>query len=260
MRSQRGSFVAKRHDLQKRAMIGKNLAHARALAGFSQSDVMRMVWAEKNPTQKNRISEVESGKSLPDAELLSELCQLYGVSADYICGLSAEPEIDQTAGRVGMIYTGLTEIAATATQQMVENLSRISASYIAAMPKPHAMALLDAAKTVWRDYGAVPHDKIRQQYPDLSQSLFEMFKITQEFDRSQAINLTGYELALDEVLQRNSNDPRHFIATDAIPRLKRYPCTSLPSCSGRRRKRKPTNQMQLEWPKRCDIPMDNSED
>lgn len=235
--------MAKRYDLTRRAMLGANLAHARCLAGYSQLDVMRIIWQETG-NQKNRISEIESGKSLPDAELLSDLCRLYSVSADYICGFSAEPEIDQTAGRVGMIYTGLTEIAATATQQMVENLSRISASYIAAMPKPHAMALLDAAKTVWRDFSTEPHDKIRQQYPVISQSLFEMFKIAQEFDRSQAINLTGYELALDEVLQRNSNDPRHFIATDAIPRLKRYPCVSLP----RKRRSKPDHQIALSWP------------
>ncbi|MEC7120784.1 MAG: helix-turn-helix transcriptional regulator [Pseudomonadota bacterium] len=232
-------------------MLGANLAHARRLAGYSQLDVMRIIWQETG-NQKNRISEIESGKSLPDAELLSDLCRLYSVSADYICGFSAEPEIDQTAGRVGMIYTGLTEIATSATQQMIESLSRLSANYIAVMPKPHTMALLDAAKTVRQKFIEEDRDKIQQQYPALSQSLFEMFKIAQEFDRSQAINLTGYETALDEVLQQHSDDPRHYLTSaDAIPRQKRYPCVSLPrkdSTGQRQRRSKPDNQIALSWP------------
>lgn len=236
--------MAKKTDPTRRAIIGANLAHARRLAGYSQLDVMRVLWQETG-NQKNRISEIESGKSLPDAELLSDLCRLYSVSADYICGFSAEPEIDQTAGRIGMIYTGLSEIAAIAAQHMVENLSRLSASYIATVPQPHAIALLDAVKAVRQKIIEEDHDKIQQQYPVISRSLFEMFKIAQEFDRSQAINLTGYETALGEVLQQHSDDPRQYLTpTDAIPRRKRYPCVSLP----RKRRRKPDHQIALSWP------------
>jgi transcriptional regulator with XRE-family HTH domain len=241
--------VAKRHDLQKRALIGANLASARRLAGYSQSDVMHIVWHETT-NQKNRISEMESGKSLPDAELLSELCLLYGVSADYICGISAEPEIDQTAGRVGLIYNGLSEIAASSVQQMVEGLSRLSANYIAAMPKPHALALMEAAKLVWREYTKKEHDQIKQAHPLLGHAIFMMFKVVQEFDKAQAVNLTGYNMALDAVLERQSDDPRHHLGSDAIPRLKRYPCTSLPLANQKprnKRGRKSIRQLPLSW-------------
>lgn len=242
--------MAKMHDLKKRAIIGANLAHARHLAGYSQLDVMRTIWNETG-NQKNRISEIESGKSLPDAALLSELCELYGVSADYICGLSAEPEIDQTAGRIGMIYDSLHDVAAMSIQQMVESLSRLSASHISVVPQHNARALLDTAKTVWGQFTEKDHDKIKQQYPALSQAIFEMFQIAQRFDRSQAINLTGYEIALNEVLQQHSDESRHHLAPAALTRPKRYPCVSLPrkgSTGERKRRSKPYNQIALSWP------------
>lgn len=245
-------------------MLGQNLAKARRLAGYSQSDVMRKIWHETG-TQKNRISEIESGKSLPDVELLAELCKLYSVSADYICGLSAEPEIDQTAGRVSMIYDGLQELANESLRQMVENLSRTSINYICSMPEPHALALIKAAKLVWHEYAGSQHDKIRLDYPELSQAIFEMSRVARAFDNAQAINLNGYNAALDQVLQRDSTDPSHYMMADAIQRPKRYPAVSLPQdtpTGQRKHKRKSNKQMPLNWPTVADIEREgsNSED
>lgn len=247
--------MAKKHDLTRRAIIGKNLANARHLAGYSQLDVMREIWSETGK-QKNRISEIESGRALPDAELLSVLCQFYGVSADYVCGLSAEPEIDQTAGRVGMIYNGLKEIASESVRQMVESISKISASYIAAMPKPHALAMMDAAKLVWHEYTKKDNSKIKRDYPELNDAIFKMFNVVKEFEKAQAINLNRYNLALDEVLQHDTADPTHHLLTDALPTLKRYPCMSLPpegGASPRKSKHKPSKQIPLNWPTVADM-------
>lgn len=91
-----------------------------------------------------------------------------------------------------MIYNSLHDVAAVSIQQMVESLSRLSASHISVAPQHNARALLDAAKTVWQQFNEKDHDKIKQQYPALSQAIFEMFQIAQQFERSQAINLTGY--------------------------------------------------------------------
>lgn len=247
--------MAKKYDVTRRAIIGKNLANARRLAGYSQSDVMREIWNETG-NQKNRISEMESGLSLPDAELLSALCQFYGVSADYVCGFSAEPEIDQTAGRVGMIYNGLHEIASESVRQMVENLSKISARYIAAMPKPYALAMMEAAKLVWHEYTRKDNSKIKRDYPELSHAIFEMFNVVKEFEKAQAINLNRYNLALDEVLQHDTTDPTHHLLADALPPLKRYPCMSLPPEGGtspRKSKHKPSKQIPLSWPTVADM-------
>ena len=255
--------MARSYDLQKRAMLGRNLAAARQLAGYSQSAVMHKIWGETG-SQKNRISEIESGKSLPDLELFTELCKLYAVSADYICGLSAEPEIDQTAGRTHMIYGGLQEVAADLLEKMVENLSRTSINYIASMPEPHAMVLLKAVKQVCQEYAGDQRDKIRLDYPALSQAIFEMGRVAQQFDKAQSINLTRYNTALDEVLQRDSTDPKHYMAADMRPRQKRYPVMRMPqdTATGQRKGRcKAINQPQLNWPTVADIDEDgNSED
>lgn len=247
--------MAKKYDLTRRAMIGKNLANARRLAGYSQSDVMREIWHETS-NQRNRISEIETGRLLPDAELLSVLCQFYGVSADYVCGLSAEPEIDQTAGRVGMIYNGLQEIASESVRQMVESLSKMSASYIAAMPKPHALAMMEAAKLVWHEYTKKDNSKIKRDHPELSDAIFKMFNVVKEFERAQAINLNRYNIALEDVLQHDIIDPTHHLLVDALPLQKRYRCVTLPRKSGAsqgKSKYQPSNQIPLNWPTVSDM-------
>lgn len=250
--------MARNYDLQKRAMLGRNLATARQLAGYSQSAVMHTIWGETG-SQKNRISEIESGKTLPDVELLAELCKLYGVSADYICGLSAEPEIDQTAGRTNMIYGGLQEVATDLLEKTVEKLSRMSINYICAMPEPHAMVLLKAAKQVWHEYAGDQHDKIRLDYPALSQAIFEMYRGAQAFDNAQSVNLTRYNMALDEVLQRDSTDPEHYMVTDATPRPKRYPVMRMPqdTATGQRKGRRKPSSNTPNWPTVADIDDEN---
>lgn len=49
--------------------------------------------AEKLHTVKTQISRWERGESVPHADTLVELSRLFGVSVDYLLGLSDEPTI-----------------------------------------------------------------------------------------------------------------------------------------------------------------------
>lgn len=64
--------MAKKSDLQRRVLIGRKLAMARDMAQLRQEDVALEIFGTPH---KNRMSEIENGKLMPDAELLSVLCQ-----------------------------------------------------------------------------------------------------------------------------------------------------------------------------------------
>lgn len=217
--------MAKVQDPETRRLIGRNLASARNLSGLSQSEVMSKIFGSKDPKQKNRISEIESGKTLPDAEILLRLCKLYGTSADYILGFSVEPEFDATAGRVGLLYNGMKEVTADMVQQIAMQLSMASASFLAAMPKPHNIALVEATKKVWREFTAHKSDIP----PAMADAIFDMWNITRECDQYIATQMRGYEVRLNDIAARNDKDDKHQILGDIIDRhVQRYPATVLP--------------------------------
>ena len=64
-------------------MIGERLAEVRKDHGDTQQDL-----ADKLNVTKFTISNWEQEKSVPSHELLVKVCQLYGVSADDLLGIS----------------------------------------------------------------------------------------------------------------------------------------------------------------------------
>ena len=222
--------MARTQDIVTRRAIGRNLQAARNLAGLSQVQVMTAIWREKNPKQKNRISEIESGQTLPDAELLQQLVKLYGVSADYILGLSVEPEIDETAGRVGYIYNGVKEIVGEAIQSFSERITIASSNYIKAMPKPHMIALLDQAKRVLSNTNEIELKKLASMVRDTEVQL--------------AVQMRGFETALSELIERPDVADKHNLSSDTVDKsIQRFRTTCLPSKESQ--KPKPTSQHSL---------------
>ncbi len=217
--------MAKVQDPETRRLIGRNLAGARNTAGLSQSEVMSKIFGSKDPKQKNRISEIESGKTLPDAELLQRLCKLYSTSADYVLGFSVEPELDATAGRVGMLYNGMKEVTADLVQELTMQVSLASASFLAAMPKPHNIALVEATKKVWREFTANKAD----MPPEMAEAIFDMWSITRECDQYLATQMRGFEMRLNDIGQRNDKEDKHQMLSDIVDKhIQRYPATVLP--------------------------------
>ncbi len=72
-------------------MIGERLAEVRYFRGDTQASL-----AEKLHVTHYTVSSWEQGKSSPREEMLVEICRMYGVSADFLLGLSDEdPDFDR---------------------------------------------------------------------------------------------------------------------------------------------------------------------
>lgn len=70
----------------KSSTFSRRLRELRAWADMSQVEV-----ADVLGVTKSAVSLYERGKSLPDADVVAALAKLYGVSADYLLGLSDTP-------------------------------------------------------------------------------------------------------------------------------------------------------------------------
>jgi transcriptional regulator with XRE-family HTH domain len=200
-------MAAREQDVLKRAMLGRNLSTARKLAGLTQEHVAQQIWG--TPTLKTRVSEFESGRKLPDLEMLHFLCSMYSISADYILGFSVEPEIDQTAGRVGMIYNHLSQLATEMMQDLAMQMSANTAKHLAVMPKPQNMALLESAKQVHRMF-------VGKSSPDeLSDAIVEMAIVIREIETKIALGMQGFDVAISNIhLRDDLTSEGHLLGAD----------------------------------------------
>ena len=71
--------------MEKAIEVGKRLAQARKDAGYTQTEVGKLL----NMAYQN-YQKYESGKVELSYEKLAFLCELFSVSADYLLGLSEE--------------------------------------------------------------------------------------------------------------------------------------------------------------------------
>lgn len=127
-------------ELKLQKTIGVNLKTARQqVALMSMSEVMQKVWGISD--RKNRLSEIENGARMPSPYLLLRLCTLYGVSIDYVFGISHDIEKDLECARAGRIVQGLRETAL----DMVDRIGEQLAQQVSVMPRSEALLLRDRA-------------------------------------------------------------------------------------------------------------------
>lgn len=195
-------------------LVARNLTIARRMAGLSQEEVMTHVWHRS--TNKNRISEIETGRVIPSLQILYALSRLYGVSTDYVMGLSAEPELDLTAGRVGMLYGGMKEVFIDAAQSFAGQMCALGAMHIASMPKPQAIALLSDAKMVIKAFDTAGRAKLLDDYPDLAQALFVLAHGARQMDQQLSIQMRSLEMRITDTIDRmDTSTENHLMLGDA---------------------------------------------
>ena len=68
-------------------LFGQRIAELRKTCGETQATL-----AEQLGIKKNQISEIERGNRTTSAERIALICEHYGVSADYLLGLTDDPE------------------------------------------------------------------------------------------------------------------------------------------------------------------------
>lgn len=127
-----------KNELILQQVIGRNLKTARdVVADMSMAQVMKQVWGIEG--NKNRLSEIENGARMPSPYVLLKLSMLYGVSLDYIFGMSHDIDRDLEFSRAGQIVQGLREIAC----DMVDKIGLSLAEQVNILPRMDAVTIKD---------------------------------------------------------------------------------------------------------------------
>jgi len=72
-------------------MFSKKLFGQRILEQRKEHNETQVVLAELLGVKNNHISEIERGNRTTSAERIALICEHYGVSADYLLGLTDDP-------------------------------------------------------------------------------------------------------------------------------------------------------------------------
>lgn len=139
------------NERQKR-VLAANLKAARKLAGMTMDEASEIIYG-KGKSKKNRLSEYESGESIPNLMLLIRMSQCYAVSLDYLVGLSSEPERDLDSARAGQIMGMMQQSGRRMMTMLAAGLAKITRQ----APKGAVCALLNEAKQVQHQLNNVVH-------------------------------------------------------------------------------------------------------
>mgnify|MGYP001010671318 FL=1 len=198
--------MAKQSDLETRAMIGRKLALARERSGMLQHEVAIELFGV---AQKNRISEMENGKTLPDAELLQVMCSLYRVSVDWVLGFTINPELNETESVAGVLFNSVGDILSENLNAVAAQMSMLCAKHIASFPKPLTIQLLEQAKTVVNQYllDQCSNDKLQPV-------MIELIQTIKECEKDRAIQFNYLAKGLDDIFERDEGDVQEKILLD----------------------------------------------
>lgn len=213
--------MAKQSDLETRAMIGRKLALARERSGMLQHEVAIELFGV---AQKNRISEMENGKTLPDAELLQVMCSLYRVSVDWVLGFTISPELNETESVAGLLFNGFGEQITENINAVTFQISKLWAMHITSFPKALSMQLLEHAKTVVNQYllDQCSNDKLQP-------AMIELIQTIKACEKDRAIQFNYLAKGLDDIFERDEGDVQEKILLDLKKSRKtRFSQTTLP--------------------------------
>lgn len=199
-------------EQQLQLIVGKNLKTARQhVAGLSMREVMMKVWGISN--SKNRLSEIENGSRMPSPFVLFRLSMLYGVSLDFIFGVSSDIERDLESSRAGRITQGLREIAI----DLVDKIGSTLAKQVNVLPRMEAVILKDKALQMvylirnadCNEQGITP--ETFDEIVELSDSIEDSCKL---LDRAVAKHQRIIELSAFDHIQRTDNQLISTYLTD----------------------------------------------
>lgn len=177
--------MAKRTDLEKRVLIGRKLAMARERRGLLQHEVALELFGVE---QKNRISEMEHGKTLPDAELLQVMCSMYRVSVDWVLGFTINPELNETESVAGILFNSVGDLLSENINAITAQISLMCARHITSFPKTLELQLLEQSKAVAKQFLQLD----REQPEKLQPVIMDLIKTIQECEKDRAVQLKAY--------------------------------------------------------------------
>lgn len=213
--------MAKKSDLETRALIGRKLALARERSGLLQHEVAIELFGVE---QKNRISEMENGKTLPDAELLLVMCRLYRVSVDWVLGFTINPELNETESVAGVLFNSVGDILSENLNAVAAQVSMLCAKHIASFPKPLMIQLLENSKNAVNQY-LLDQDSNEKLQP----VMIELIQTIKACEKDRAVQFNYLAKGLDDIFERDENNVQEKILLDLKKSNKtRFAQTTLP--------------------------------
>lgn len=198
-------------ELQLQRVIGLNLKSARQrVARMSMQEVCQEIWGDRN--KKSRLSEIETGARMPTVYQLLKFSILYGVSLDFIFGMSNDIERDLECSRAGIVVQGLRETAL----EIVERIGHTLAKQVSVMPKMQATLLLDAALEVIKRFRENQNDIVF--HSSTSDALIEAITALDENSRQLSTSVARHnrimELNIFDHIERMDREVTVKYATD----------------------------------------------
>lgn len=213
--------MAKKSDLETRVLIGRKLALARERSGMLQHEVAIELFGVE---QKNRISEMENGKTLPDAELLLVMCRLYRVSVDWVLGFTINPELNETESVAGVLFNSVGDILSENLNAVAAQVSMLCAKHIASFPKPLMIQLLENSKNAVNQY-LLDQDSNEKLQP----VMIELIQTIKACEKDRAVQFNYLAKGLDDIFERDENNVQEKILLDLKKSNKtRFAQTTLP--------------------------------
>lgn len=192
---------------QNRMLLANNLRIARKNAGLSQSDVMKaLVGSGKN---RNRISEIETGKVEVNIHTFLFLCQLYGQSADYILGLSCEPINDVLAATVNNIKLNTYKYL----EPLIEVLTEKTVSHLKAIGTDNYVEVLSHADDITQHLMTLG-GKIQSNHPELYAAMIKLANSTRKIRLAEAQRDMQLYAQLDAINERHDQEDGHLLVSD----------------------------------------------
>lgn len=152
-----------------RLTMGERFKDARTVHNKHGKETTGAV-AEATGVSKSTLSEIENDSRIPGAKIIAELARHYGVSSDYLLGLSDVITPDTTAQAV-IAYTGLSEDNVLTLHHMKENASNPMLSDAADDGtinvngcKPYLDCLNDLLDAIYSKKDTIIRDYIPMQY------------------------------------------------------------------------------------------------
>lgn len=197
---------SKRDVKEINVIVGMNLAAARRNAGMSQTDVMKAIWDVS--TNRNRISEIETGKKDLTLIDLLQFQELYGQSLDYICGLSVEPEIDMMAGTVNHMVTQ----SRSMIDMLTGELAGAMVNHLKSICQNDYEALLGIAKEL-SDVVKSEH-KLNRASPDIVKATSSLLSVINYIEAKQARQAKAVNTQMIQVAERIDTQDKHRLLSD----------------------------------------------
>ena len=187
-------------------IVGINLAAARRNAGMSQTDVMKAIWGVS--TNRNRISEIETGKKDLTLIDLLKFQELYGQSLDYMCGLSVEPEIDMMAGTVNHVVTQ----ARSMIDMLTDELAGAMVNHLKSICQNDYEALLGTAKKLSDVVRS--ENKLNRASPDIVKATSSLLNIIGYIEAKQERQAKAVNTQMIQVAERVDTQDKHRLLSD----------------------------------------------